>query len=82
MSEQENPQERFSLDRTNYILIIIGCVMVLIGFLLMTGGGSEDPLVFNEEIFSERRITVAPLTVMAGYMFMIYAIMRRPRQQD
>jgi membrane-bound ClpP family serine protease len=82
MSEQENPQERFSLDRTNYILIIIGCVTVLIGFLLMTGGGSEDPLVFNEEIFSARRITVAPFTVMAGYMFMIYAIMRRPRQQD
>ena len=78
MKEKEEPQ-RFALDKQNYRLIIIGCVIVLIGFVLMMGGGSEDPNVFNEEIFSARRITVAPITVMAGYMFIIYAIMKRPK---
>lgn len=71
--------ERFALDKQNYRLIIIGCVIVLTGFVLMMGGGSEDPNVFNEEIFSARRITIAPITVMAGYMFIIYAIMKRPK---
>lgn len=75
-----NETERFALDKQNYRLIIIGCVTVLIGFILMMGGGSEDPNVFNEEIFSARRITVAPITVMAGYMFIIYAIMKRPKE--
>lgn len=78
MKEKEE-SERFALDKQNYRLIIIGCVIVLVGFLLMMGGGSEDPNVFNEEIFSKRRITVAPITVMAGYMFIIYAIMKRPK---
>ncbi len=79
MKEKEE-FEQFALDRHNYKLIIIGCVVVLIGFVLMMGGGSEDPNVFNEEIFSTRRITIAPITVMAGYMFIIYAIMKRPKE--
>jgi NADH:ubiquinone oxidoreductase subunit 6 (subunit J) len=78
MTDKDN-REKFALDKRNYRLIIIGCVVVLIGFLLMMGGGSEDPNVFSEEIFSARRITWAPLTVLAGYMFIIYAIMRRPK---
>jgi NADH:ubiquinone oxidoreductase subunit 6 (subunit J) len=78
--KNNNEIERFALDKHNYRLIIIGCVIVLIGFVLMMGGGSEDPNVFNEEIFSARRITVAPITVMAGYMFIIYAIMKRPKE--
>ncbi len=78
MKENEE-SERFAFDKQNYRLIIIGCVIVLIGFVLMMGGGSEDPNVFNEEIFSTRRITIAPITVMAGYMFIIYAIMKRPK---
>jgi NADH:ubiquinone oxidoreductase subunit 6 (subunit J) len=79
MKEKED-FEQFALDKQNYKLIIIGCVIVLIGFVLMMGGGSEDPNVFNEEIFSTRRITIAPITVMAGYMFIIYAIMKRPKE--
>ena len=80
--KENKESERFALDKQNYRLIIIGCVIVLIGFVLMMGGGSEDPNVFSEEIFSARRITVAPITVMAGYMFIIYAIMKRPKENQ
>jgi hypothetical protein len=45
----------------------------------MMGGGSDDPNVFNREIFSARRITIAPLTVMAGYIFIVYAILKKPK---
>lgn len=77
--EDTKDKSIFSLDKQNYRLMIIGCVVVLIGFVLMMGGGSEDPNVFNREIFSSRRITIAPLTVMAGYMFIIYAILKKPK---
>ncbi len=78
MADKEN-REQFSMDKQNYRLIIIGVVIVLIGFVLMMGGKSEDPNVFNPEVFSTRRITVAPITVMLGYMFIIYAIMKKPK---
>ena len=58
------------LGRKNYIFIIIGCVVVLLGFVLMSGGGSEDPNVFNEdELFSFRRITLAPFLVMSREIY-------------
>lgn len=63
---------------TNYKLLLIGLLIVVVGFLLMTGGGSGDPNVFNEdEIFSPRRITVAPIVTLVGYIFVVYAIMKR-----
>ena len=77
MKELENGP-MFSLDKQNYRLMVIGCVIVLIGFGLM-GGGSEDPNVFSREIFSPRRITVAPIVVMAGYIFIMYAILKKPK---
>ncbi|NND95586.1 MAG: DUF3098 domain-containing protein [Flavobacteriales bacterium] len=80
MTDKDN-KEQFSMDKTNYRLIIIGVVIVLLGFVLMVGGKSEDPNVFNPEVFSARRITVAPITVMIGYMFIIYAIMKKPKSE-
>jgi hypothetical protein len=77
--EDAKEKSIFSLDKQNYRLMIIGCVVVLIGFILMMGGGSDDPNVFNKEIFSARRITIAPLTVMAGYIFIVYAILKKPK---
>ena len=74
---ENESQEVFSLGKKNYILLIIGLAIVMTGFMLMTGGGSPDPNVFNEEVFSARRITLAPVTVLAGYIFIIYAIMKR-----
>ena len=66
-------------SKQNYILLIIGVLIVLIGFVLMSGGGSENPTEFNPDIFSGRRITLAPIVVLFGYMFVIYAIMKKPK---
>lgn len=71
----------FAFTRTNYILLLIGLVVILCGFLLMLGGRSEDPNVFNPEIFSTRRITVAPIVVLAGFALEVFAILYRPRKQ-
>ncbi len=69
-----------AFDRTNYKLLLIGIGIVILGFVLMSGGGSGDPEVFNaKELFSARRITVAPIVCLIGYSFVIYAIMRKPR---
>ncbi len=70
----------FALGRENYKLMAIGFAIIIVGFILMAGGRSDDPKVFSEEIFSFRRITLAPLIVLAGFIFEIYAIMKRPRE--
>ena len=65
------------LKKENYLLIIAGCIIVLLGFVLMSGGGSLDPNVFNEEeLFSFRRITLAPFMVLLGYGIVLYGIMK------
>jgi membrane-bound ClpP family serine protease len=63
-------------------LIIIGLVAIVVGFLLMIGGASGDPEVFNPEVFSFRRITLAPLVSLAGFLFIIYAIMKKPKSSN
>ncbi|MFC1732210.1 DUF3098 domain-containing protein [candidate division KSB1 bacterium] len=70
----------FVFNRQNYILLLVGLAFILVGFLLMIGGGSDDPNVFNEEIFSPRRITVAPILVITGYIIEIFAIMKKPKE--
>lgn len=70
----------FSFNKQNYFIILAGVALVLIGFLLMSGGGSEDPAVFNgEELFSTRRITIAPITVILGYVVVIFGIMKKQK---
>lgn len=78
LEKDSNPEQTFSMGKKNYRLLIIGCLIVAVGFILMSGGKSTDPEIFNPEIFSARRITVAPLTVFFGYMFVIYAILAKP----
>ena len=68
----------FALGRENYKLLAIGFGIIVVGFLLMLGGKSEDPNVFSDEIFSFRRITLAPIVVLAGFIFEIWAIMKKP----
>ena len=71
----------FALGKENYKLIIIGFVIIIFGFLLMIGGKSEDPNLFDaDEIFSFRRITLAPMVVLAGFIFEIWAIMKKPKE--
>lgn len=67
-----------TFTKKNYMLLITGLVLIGLGYLLMIGGGSEDPNVFNEEIFSFRRITLAPMTCLVGFILIIAAIMWRP----
>tara|TARA_B100001173_G_scaffold306553_1_gene313589 strand:- start:936 stop:1169 length:234 start_codon:yes stop_codon:yes gene_type:complete len=70
-------ENRMVLKKKNYLLIISGCIIVLLGFVLMSGGGSQDPNVFNEEeLFSFRRITLAPFMVLLGYGIVLYGIMK------
>lgn len=69
------------MSKHNYVLMLIGLAVIILGYILMSGGGSEDPNVFNEdELYSFRRITLAPILIVAGFIFEIYAIMKRPKQ--
>lgn len=68
----------FALGKKNYILMAIGFGIILLGFVLMIGGNAESPEVFNPEVFSFRRITLAPMVVLAGFIFEIYAIITKP----
>jgi hypothetical protein len=78
-SEQASPTG-FALGKENLKLMLIGLFIIILGFALMTGGRTTDPNVFNKEvIFSFRRITLAPLVVMFGFLFEIYAIMKKPQ---
>ncbi len=73
----------FALGKENLKLMLIGLGIIILGFVLMTGGKSDDPNVFNKEIiFSFRRITLAPLVVMFGFLFEIYAIMKKPKSEN
>ena len=80
MSKKSTDKENFALARENYILLVIGFAIIVVGFILMVGGKSEDPTIFNEEeLFSFRRITLAPMVVLAGFIFEIWAIMKKPK---
>lgn len=72
--------EGFALGKENLKLLVIGFVIIVVGFILMIGGKSNDPTVFNPEIFSFRRITLAPLVVLFGFLFEIYAIIKKPKE--
>src|ERR1044072_7263928 len=70
----------FIFDRTNYFIMIAGVVVILIGFVLMSGGATTDLNVFpKEELYSFRRITLAPIVVMLGFGIEIFAILKRPK---
>lgn len=69
----------FAIASDSYKYLAIGFVIIVVGFLLMIGGHSDDPNVFNYEMFSFRRITLAPIVVMIGFIFEIWAIMRKPK---
>ncbi len=78
----ENTDDKgFALGKENLKLLVIGFLIIIAGFLLMIGGKSTDPNVFNEEIFSFRRITLAPIVVLFGFLFEIYAIMKKPKSE-
>ena len=73
-------KQKFAFDKVNFILLAIGMAIVIIGFLLMTGPTSSETL-FEPDIFSVRRIKVAPVVWLFGFISMIYAVLRKPKTQ-
>lgn len=73
-------EQRMPLTRTNYKLMLLGLAIIVLGFVLMAGGGSDDPDRFNSAMFSFRRITLAPILVIGGFVFEIYAIMKKTKR--
>ena len=71
-------KQKFAFDKTNFILLAIGMAVVIIGFILMTGPSSTET-VFEPDIYSVRRIKVAPVVCFLGFIFMIYAVLRKPK---
>jgi uncharacterized membrane protein YidH (DUF202 family) len=71
-------RRNLAFDRTNFILLAAGFAVVVIGFILMSGGGSDEA-TFQADIFSARRIKVAPVVCFVGFISMIYAIVRKPK---
>jgi len=69
----------FLFDKQNYYLMFIGLIIIVIGFMLMSGGRSSDPNIYSQEIFSFRRITLAPIVVLLGFALEVYAIMKKPK---
>lgn len=78
---QENGEQQFIFQNKNYLFMFIGLAFIALGFILMSGGGSDDPNVFNPEIFNFRRIRLAPTLVLIGLGIEIYAILLNPNSQ-
>jgi cytochrome bd-type quinol oxidase subunit 2 len=78
------PQDKttFAFGKENYKLMIIGVVVVAIGMLLMTGGASDDPNKMSEEIFDFRRLTLAPIVIIAGYVVVLFSIIKKSKEAN
>ncbi len=84
--KQNNSNERvtkpeFIFQKKNYMFMFIGIAFIALGFILMSGGGSDDPNVFNEEIYNFRRIRLAPTLVLIGLGIEVYAILLNPHKK-
>lgn len=77
-ADASHKKTQFAFTRTNFILLAVGMAVVILGFILMAGGGTTEE-AFNPEIFSARRIKVAPVVCLFGYLFMVYAILKKPK---
>lgn len=78
---KESANNNFIFGRKNYVFMLIGLGIIALGFILMSGGGSNDPNVFNPEIFSWRRIRLAPTLVLIGFGVQVYAILLNPNKE-
>jgi len=81
MAKKEiKPVQQFAFGKENYRWMLIGLAILLVGFILMSGGGSSDPKIFNPDIFSFRRIVLAPIVVIAGFLVEVYAILKKTKE--
>jgi len=74
-------KRNFAFDKVNFILLAVGMCVVILGFILMSGGGSTET-TFDPEIFSTMRIKIAPIVCFVGFISMIYAIVRKPKEKQ
>lgn len=80
--EQKETKGQFIFRRKNYKFMLIGIAFIALGFILMAGGGSDDPAVFNPEIYSWRRIRLAPTLILIGFAIEMYAILLNPNKES
>ncbi len=78
---EQSPKQEFIFQKKNYLFMFIGLACMSLGFILMSGGGSDDPNVFNPEIFNFRRIRLAPTLVLIGLGIEVYAILLNPHKK-
>ncbi len=79
--EQKKADNQFIFRRKNYTFMLIGIGFIVLGFILMAGGGSDDPNVFNPDIYNWRRIRLAPTLILIGFAIEIYAILLNPNKE-
>ena len=77
MNASPDSRPQFAFDRSNYVWLGIGIAVLIVGYLLMSGGGSDDPNTFDPSIFNARRISLAPTVVLVGYGIIFYAILKK-----
>lgn len=81
MAKKENkPSIDFAFGKENYVLVIIAIALIFIGFVCMSGGGSKDPAVWDPSIFSFRRITLAPILVIGGFVVAVVAVLKKSKE--
>lgn len=78
--QKHSGKEAIALSRLNIIVLLVGIGLVVLGFILMSGGASDDPAKFNPEVFNSTRITVAPILILLGFAINIAAIMLKPKK--
>ena len=76
---EDNSRPGFAFGKENYILLFVGVGLILLGFILMIGGGSKDPNVFNEEMYDFQRLTLSPILILIGFGVGIVSIMKKPK---
>ena len=74
-----NKNSKFAFKKINYILLGVGVLFIIIGLFLMQGGGSDDPTITNPELLGDRRITLAPILIISGFIINIFAILYSPK---
>jgi len=80
-SKDEQPKQEFIFQKKNYMFMFIGLAFIALGFILMSGGGSDDPNVFSEDIYNFQRIRLAPTLVLIGLGIEVYAILLNPHKK-
>ncbi|MDN5328250.1 MAG: hypothetical protein PWP35_37 [Bacteroidales bacterium] len=80
--QESEKKAGFAFEKQNYMLMIAGVVLLALGYILMIGGGSDDPNVFSYDLFSFRRITLAPILILLGFVVEIFAIMWNPAKKQ